>query len=405
MKKFLFSISAIILFVLIFFMIGEICFRIFGGEYNPLASTVQNTSAYLFKPNSVDHSKSSVEGEFDYIAHRNKFGYRGKDFLMPKPKGVFRIFAVGDSFTYGVGSEDNQTIPALVEAKLRERNPNLEIINAGVGHASTIKHYINFKKIHLPYQPDMVIYFFDFTDLWDDWNFEKHAVYDKNGEIIDYNPMLIYGKRDWWITAVNYSAFCNWINRKIVRSIQKINKLGIKNYVEVIKKGKRAKAAIINADKNQSDQAILEYDALLMLRGRERKELIDENWKRTALYLTKIKKLLDDRNIPMMIVVYPHGIYVGKDQWDRGRETWGFERGKVYTDYYPFELLESFAKEKHIPFVNCLNDFLKAPPKPYFFAWDGHLNSEGNKIIANSIVNSRAFNLFYDEYIRRYPTQ
>ena len=50
-----------------------------------------------------------------------------------------RIFAVGDSFTYGVGSEDDQTIPYLIEKRLILEGLDAEVINAGIGHTSPIK--------------------------------------------------------------------------------------------------------------------------------------------------------------------------------------------------------------------------------------------------------------------------
>ena len=214
-----------------------------------------------------------------------------------------------------------------------------EVINAGAGHTSPITHYVNLRSIHMKYRPDVVLLLFDLTDLGDDWRQEQTAVYDKKGELIGFHPMYKNGKRDWWITCVHFSEFCKWINNKIVRSFKKIKLLGFKSYVKAIQEGKRAKAEIINSSEITSEEVQMEYDGLVMLRGREKKALIDKNWTRTAGYLTKIKTLLEAQGIPLMIVMYPHGIYVGKDQWNEGRRTWGFEQGKLYTDFYPFEFV------------------------------------------------------------------
>jgi len=89
--------------------------------------------------------------------------------------------------------------------------------------------------------------------------------------------------------------------------------------------------------------------------------------------------------------MYPHGIYVGADEWNDGRATWGFEKNKLYTDHFPFELVGSYARENNLPFINALDDFLKAPEQKYFFDWDGHMTPEGNKIVADVIVRSPAF--------------
>ena len=395
MKHFCFWVVTFFLGFTVLFTVGEVCFRLFRGAPNPLIEVTQKQEKYLFEPNSVKESASSVEGEFKYTAHINRFGYRGKDFTMPKQEGVLRIFVVGDSFTYGVGAEDNETIPYQIEVGANGRSPlqKVEVINAGVGHTGPLRHYYNLKDIHLQYQPDLVLVLFDLTDLWDDWHLERNAVYGKDGEVDRFDPLFINGKRSLWLTAVNYSAFCRWINDKIVRSVRKMMDLGLKEYIKTSKDKGRVKAVIATSESITDENVILEYDGMLMMRGLKRKAIIDKQWhNRTAKYLSKIKQLLDENNVPMILVAYPHGIYVGGNQWSEGRKFWGFEEGKRYTDYYPFELLSQFADKEGIPFINTLDDFLGAPAdQKYFYDWDGHMTPAGYKIVAESIVRSKVF--------------
>lgn len=397
MKQFLFRFFALLISLIIFFGIGEVMFRIFRGHTNPLTDTTQIQPEYLFEPGTTKEGKSQVEGEFDYTAHINKYGYRGKDFDMPKKEGVVRIFAVGDSFTYGVGAEDSETIPYRLEAELSERGVQAEVINAGIGHASPIQHYVNLRDIHLKYEPDLVILLLDLTDLWDDWNRERSAVFDKNGEILYFDPTYVNGKRSWWLVAKNYSAFCSWIDTKVVRSVRKIQTIGFINYLKAGVQGKRAKAIIANSEKLKSDPNTMEYNGLLWLRGREKQEMIDENWPRTARYILKIRDLLASKNIPLVLVMYPHGIYVGKTEWNEGRKFWGFEQNKIYTDYYAFEEVGLFAEDEGIPFINAMDDFLLADKsKQYFFLNDGHMTPEGYKVVAESILKHPEFKNTYN---------
>jgi hypothetical protein len=392
MKKIFFGILAFLLLMIVLFGIGEVCFRVFRKDTNSLADITQKAKTYLFAPNTTIHGTSEKDPDLNYTAKINKYGYRGKDFAMPKPKGLFRIFAVGDSFTAGVGAGENETIPFLIEEDLRPRYSNSEVINAGIGHASPISHLVNLKNIHLKYQPDMVILLFDLTDLWDDWHFERMAIFDKNGEIVRFDPMFRDGKRDWWITCTYYSAFCRYINTKVIRSIKKMKTLGLKEYARAVKEGKRAKAVISTSKDNVSDEDVIEYDGLLLMRGREKEALIRKHWERTTLYLTKIKELLDEKGIPLVIAMYPQGIYLEGNQWSKGRVTWGFEEGKVYKDYLPFELMKEFCSRENIPFINTLDDFLKAPVKKYFYDWDGHMTPAGYRIVAQSIASNKRFN-------------
>ncbi|MBN1868956.1 MAG: hypothetical protein JW847_00035 [Candidatus Omnitrophica bacterium] len=310
---------------------------------------------------------------------------------MPKPPGRLRILAVGDSFTYGVGAEDNETIPARIEQALQQQNRDVEVINAGIGHTSPITHYVNIRDLHLNYQPDLVLLLFDLTDLWDDWSSQRNAVLDKNGEIIRFDPTFIYGKRDWWRTCCLYSAFCKYMNNKVIRSFKKIQLIGFRKYLWLSIQGKRAKAEIINSGKVQSEDAKIEYDGMLMLRGREKQELIEKNWARTAAYLTKIRDLLAQHNIPMILVMYPHGIYVGEDQWNDGREPWGFEKNKLYTDLYPFELVKQYAQKSGIPFINTLDHFFEVETQDFFYSYDGHMTPAGYRVVAEGITENETF--------------
>lgn len=390
-KKIIFSVIFFLVIFICIFCVGEILFRVIKGPPNYLHDITQQQSKYLFEPGKDVHSQSSVEGEFDYTAHINQFGYRGADFKQPKPEDVIRFFVVGDSYTFGVGSEDNQTIPSLLDQKLKEINSHFEVINAGIGHTSPVTHYVNIRDIHLQYEPDFVLLLLDLTDVRDDWYSLKQAVMDKQGEIERFDPLYRYGKVDWWFWANQHSQFCRWINRKIVRTFQKMQHLGLIRYIQSSFNGDRAKAVIINSKDGISKETLIEYDGLIMMRGEERKKEIDYFFQQTGDYLIKIRDLLVEHHIPLVLGMYPHGIYVGPNQWNEGRKTWGFKQDYQYKDYYVFEMVEKFAIKNNIPFVNTLEDFLNAPADQYFFNWDGHMTPAANRILVQSVMRHPVF--------------
>jgi hypothetical protein len=57
-------------------------------------------------------------------------GIRNAEVKIPKPKGIYRILAIGDSFTYGFGVNDGKAWPALLEKKLQS-DFKIEVVNAG----------------------------------------------------------------------------------------------------------------------------------------------------------------------------------------------------------------------------------------------------------------------------------
>src|SRR5206468_6247042 len=75
-----------------------------------------------------------------YRIEVNSLGFRGPEFAVPKAPGVFRIFAIGESSTFGwKGTYSHEGAwPALLEAKLRAAHPDrgIEVINAEIGRAS-----------------------------------------------------------------------------------------------------------------------------------------------------------------------------------------------------------------------------------------------------------------------------
>ena len=393
-KKILTGIFISVFSLIVFFIIGEMAFRLAKEKslYLKVTTGIERLrSPYLFDPNTSWQLRSSKNNEFDVTVKINDLGFRGEDFELEKEEGSLRIFMVGDSFTYGVGAENDQTIPYLTQHILKAENIPAQVINAGRGHASTIGHYLKLRDIHLKYEPDIVLLLFDFSDLQDDWRDQKHLVRDKAGKVIYIDPAVTDGKKDWWFLAKRHSKFCQYIDKKIVRTINKMRVLGFTNYIKAKIQGKKAKSVIVNLEKDQAGIDTIEYDHYLFMRGRDKLPLIQEHWQLTQEYLLKIRDLLEENNIDLILVIYPYGIHVGPDQWDQGRVYWGFEKGKVYTDRYAFELIEDFARRHGIACINTLEGFIENKEKQLFFPFDGHLTPEGNEVMADSIVDSPVF--------------
>lgn len=396
MKKILFTFAGILGALLVIIVIAEAALRIYGlFDSRGLKSSmgrVNKKHVSGFTPNAQFREVSSVPGEYDVNIRINNYGFRGHDIELNKKPGTIRIMTIGDSFTFGVGSNNDETIPALIEQGLNENNISAEVINAGFGSYSTILHYLRLKDEYIEFKPDVVMLFFDFSDLADDWRNERSLIYDKAGNILRCDPFYVNGKYDWWLAIRSKSRLCSYIHNKLIRTIEKIRILGLGKYVKAKLQGKRAKA-LINAEENAyfKSRDRVEYDGYLMIRGRERLPEIERHFARTAKYISKMKEILDAHHIPMIIVIYPYGIHVGADQWGEGRVYWGFEKGKVYDDYYAFDILKKYASDNSIACINLLPDFLKNKDKKLFFDVDGHFTPTANHIAAQAILENEDF--------------
>ncbi len=92
----------------------------------------------------------------------NSLGYRGDEFPKAKPKGEFRIVALGGSTTYDVYVEDNNEIHTKqLEDILYTRYgyQHVRVINAGVPAYNSWESLINLEFRVLDLKPDLIIHY------------------------------------------------------------------------------------------------------------------------------------------------------------------------------------------------------------------------------------------------------
>jgi hypothetical protein len=70
---------------------------------------------------------------------KNHYGFRDREFEVPKPTGVCRIAALGDSFTWGVGVWEEQRYATVLELYLNQRYPRkkFEVVTLAIPGAYT----------------------------------------------------------------------------------------------------------------------------------------------------------------------------------------------------------------------------------------------------------------------------
>ncbi|MCX6709358.1 MAG: SGNH/GDSL hydrolase family protein, partial [Candidatus Woesearchaeota archaeon] len=125
----------------------------------------------------------------------NSDGFRGRDYSIEKPKGVYRIIVLGDSFTEGFGVNDNETFSYCLEQMLNSLNisgKRFEVLNLGVGGYNTLQEVEQLKVKGLKYNPDLVIIAHHASDVENISEIEKntnemYASYLKETAIINNN--------------------------------------------------------------------------------------------------------------------------------------------------------------------------------------------------------------------------
>jgi lysophospholipase L1-like esterase len=127
-----------------------------------------------FRPlrNDLDTEAILESSEFRTRVRTNALGFREPRLPGPKPPGVRRIVALGDSFTQGYGVEEHEAYPRLLEGLL----DGVEVINLGVGASCPLDYAANFAEVGRAYEPDIVLVGLMANDVSDVFYLRKHGV-------------------------------------------------------------------------------------------------------------------------------------------------------------------------------------------------------------------------------------
>lgn len=135
----------------------------------------------------------------------NSKGFLGPEFLAHKPDATYRIFALGDSCTFGSGYW-KEAYPAILEELLTSRGlqQKFEIINAGIEGYNSEYVLARVKEEVVQYEPDMVLLYIGWNDLMkvNPSNLSATGKYtwlakltDKSYLLKAYNKLLFYHLR------------------------------------------------------------------------------------------------------------------------------------------------------------------------------------------------------------------
>lgn len=142
---------------------------------------------YRLQPNARGHMSSP---EYSADIRINSLGFRGPEITPVKKAGVARVLFLGDSFTFGHGLEENETLPYLVGRELEAEYPGkFEVVNGGVYGYSTADELNLLKKFGLPLQPDVVVTLLmtnDFADNPTGYRLGDHGELVKQPVASDY---------------------------------------------------------------------------------------------------------------------------------------------------------------------------------------------------------------------------
>lgn len=155
--------------VVAMFVLGELTLRVFvgltdveHGLYQADAFAGWTTAPNLRRRIDVDRAA------LHFTADTNDRGLRGADPVPEKTADEYRILVLGDSFTWGIGVESQDTFPVVLQGLLRESTRrHITVINAGMPNYGTVQE-LGFYRGHADeLDPDLVVLAYYSNDLDD----------------------------------------------------------------------------------------------------------------------------------------------------------------------------------------------------------------------------------------------
>jgi hypothetical protein len=131
----------------------------------PVYSRLREDSARIFRPTDwimspLPNLDTQAPGDpgITYQVQTNADGLRNPGLGRQKGAGVFRILALGDSFTFGMSVDNPDSYPAQLQNCLgAEMAGGVEVLNAGFQGYSADAFYVFYRALGREYQPDAVI--------------------------------------------------------------------------------------------------------------------------------------------------------------------------------------------------------------------------------------------------------
>ena len=298
--------------------------------------------------------------EYDVVYTINDFGFRDrKEHLIPKPAGTTRVLLVGDSFTFGIGVNYDESWPVIAESRITNSGRNkIDLVKAGMGGLHTREEFFLIKELVEKYDPDVVVVGFLINDLQQN---SLDGVIDNTGDQFDAIVLRTNNQpKETFSEVLRRYLF----NRYLLDSFHLY---------------KLVQRLIISIDDNYVNLYLATPDRGSWLRtplnSRSSKQL-----EVTKTLFRLIAEYCKAREMQLMVLSIPQQFQV---LYSNVAKTSSDVDVAIYD-----RLLGQFATENHFDWISTLDAFMESgvDPDDLFYRFDGHLTPEGNEIVAKVFV-------------------
>lgn len=300
------------------------------------------------------------------------YGLRGPEPVAKAP-GEFRVLLLGDSFTFGRGVNDEETIAVQLEGLLRDRIPGrtVTVVNGGCGGYAPWQAESLFAELGLPLDPDAVV----LQLLMDNDIADTLA---RDGRLPEaYEPgnayfKTVYARLDTDLRARLEDAVYR-ASRAYKFLVQRT--LGVWRITRLLD-GLRGFDGPLVPDFPPSaprpahlEAARINWDAAF-----------DDGWRAMQADILAIRDACAAHGLPFLVYAVPTAAYVDDTAWP-------FAADPAYDRDKPARLVREFAAAAAIEYHDAFGHFRGLPePGNLYYPVDGHFTAAGARAAAEFLA-------------------
>jgi hypothetical protein len=356
---------------------AEIAARIYLHRLEGAPGTIARPLA-VFDPElgwSKPPGASAVIQRAEFRVHEaiNAHGLRGPDRPYDKAAGLRRVMLLGNSFTEAANVEEEETLRAVLEARLLARGRGAyEVINGGTAGYSTDQEYLFYRREGARYHPDVVVMVFYYNDLAGVLGGEGGKPYFELGEagLVLRNSPVPPPDAQWNRDRRNRFVFRPWRRSYALRLLSQRTGAGNPELHRVL-----ARVGLTEPIDDTPPPEMWPY-------GLGHRAEVLEMWRRFVALVSALRGEVDKGGGELVLFYAPAAFETDDRAWDLTRRRYRFgrrwERDRVAGD------LAATAAELGILLVDPRPEFRAAfaGGRRTNYPVDGHWNVAGNALAA-----------------------
>ncbi|MCB9746968.1 MAG: hypothetical protein H6755_01005 [Candidatus Omnitrophica bacterium] len=289
---------------------------------------------YKPQPFSVVEGRTKLD-LFDYHYQYNQYGFRDQEYSLEKKPGVYRILGIGDSFTYGIGANFEDTFLRQLEVKLNNEDYSrqVEIIKAGIPGYFPEPERMLLEHYGVEFKPDFILVGFLANDIMGTHLGIDYMSLDKQGHLKTKEAQ----------TLGRLGSFL-YIHSHVAR-------IFLHKYVEYIQDSKY-KLKIYD---------VMDFSAFYA-----------PSWEKIEKEFIKMIDLADSINAKIGFVYIPQD-----NEW-------------TIKNSYPRKRLAGFCDTNNVFFIDVtipMGQTAQTTQESLYWQFDGHCTKSGYKVIADTLYN------------------